>query len=88
MIDKLKTGTNVDSIGINGYALTSADGTISGIYVSSVQTGSPAERTGISGGDFLIGFVVGLVLAAESLLVALVAESLAFLFLGGSDIAR
>jgi S1-C subfamily serine protease len=55
VIDKLKTGSDVDSIGINGYALTSDDGSISGIFVSSVESGSPAERTGITGGDFVIG---------------------------------
>jgi S1-C subfamily serine protease len=55
VIDKLKTGTDVDSIGINGQALTADDGSFSGIFVSSVESGSPADRVGIAGGDFVTG---------------------------------
>ena len=54
IIDQLKTGKDVDSIGINGYALSSDDGSISGIFVSSIESGSPADKAGIIGGDFVL----------------------------------
>jgi serine protease Do len=53
IIDKLKTGENVDSIGINGVAVSNEDRTIVGVWVSSVQAGSAADRAGIKGGDIL-----------------------------------
>ena len=53
VIDELKTGKDVDSIGINGQAVVSEDGTISGIWVSSVQSGSPADKTGVKAGDLV-----------------------------------
>ncbi len=53
IIDKLKIGEDVDSIGINGVAVQSDDGSISGIWVSSVQAGSAADQAGIQGGDIL-----------------------------------
>jgi len=55
VIDQLKTGSDVDTIGINGYALTFDDGdnSFSGIFVSSVESGSPADRVGVVGGDFI-----------------------------------
>ena len=55
IIDELKAGRDVDSLGINGQAIVSDDGTISGIWVSSVASGSPADRAGIIGGDILMG---------------------------------
>ena len=55
VIDQLKSGSDVDSIGINGQALTSDDGSFSGIFVSSIKSGSPADRVGIEGGDFVTG---------------------------------
>ncbi len=54
VIDDLRSGIDVDSIGINGQAVTSEDGSISGIWVSSVKSGSPADRTGITGGDIIL----------------------------------
>jgi serine protease Do len=53
VIDQLKTGKDVDSIGINGQAVVSEDGTISGIWVSSVKSGSPADKTGVKPGDLV-----------------------------------
>jgi len=53
VIDQLKTGKDVDSIGINGQAIVSDDGTVSGIWVSSVKSGSPADKTGVKAGDLL-----------------------------------
>ncbi len=52
VIERLATGEDVDSVGINGEALF-ADG-FSGIWVYSVESGSPADRAGIAAGDLLI----------------------------------
>ncbi len=54
IIEQLKTGKNVDTIGINGQAWVSSDGSVSGIWVSSVESGSPASKAGIQGGDLLL----------------------------------
>jgi serine protease Do len=54
VIDELADGVDVDSIGINGQAVTNDDGSISGIWVSSVKSGSPADQAGIAGGDILM----------------------------------
>ena len=62
IIETLKSGKDVDSIGINGVAVRSDDGTISGIWVSSVRAGSSSDKTGIKGGDILLqlqGFPLG-----------------------------
>lgn len=53
VVDQLRTGTNVDTLGINGTAIVSDDGSLSGIWISSVASGSPADRAGIRGGDLL-----------------------------------
>ncbi len=53
IVDKLSDGQNVDTLGINGSAVVSEDGTFSGVWVSSVASGSPAEKAGIAGGDIL-----------------------------------
>lgn len=54
IINQLRGGTDVDSIGVNGVAVVSTDGTISGIWVSSVKSGSPADIAGIEIGDILL----------------------------------
>lgn len=61
LIEQMRQGENVDSIGINGEAVTDGD-TFAGIWVSSVASGSPADQAGIRGGDFITtleGLVVG-----------------------------
>lgn len=62
VIDQLAQGTDVDSIGINGEALF--DGVNSGIWVSSVESGSTADRVGIRAGD-IITRLEGLELATD-----------------------
>jgi serine protease Do len=52
VVDQLIEGTDVNSIGINGEALN--DGNVSGIWVSSIQSGSPADVAGVKAGDFVI----------------------------------
>ncbi len=51
IINRLAEGENVDSLGINGTIL--AIGEVRGMWVSSVETGSPAGRAGIQAGDFI-----------------------------------
>jgi serine protease Do len=63
IIDKLKGG-DFESIGINGQAVLSEDQTLSGIWVSSVKSGSPADKTGLKGGD-IITQVEGLIIATD-----------------------
>jgi serine protease Do len=55
VIDQLKTGKNVDSLGINGGAVsgTVSNTPISGIWVRSVASGSPADKALIKPGDIL-----------------------------------
>ncbi len=64
IIDELRTGTDVDSIGVNGTAVISEDGSLSGIWASSVKSGSPADKAGIRPGD-IIYQLEGLVLATD-----------------------
>ena len=54
VIDQLRSGKDVDAIGINGEAVKSDDGSLYGIWVSSVKSGSPADKTGIKGGDIIL----------------------------------
>jgi serine protease Do len=53
VIDQLRAGNDVDSIGINGEAVSSEDGSIKGVWVSSVKSGSPADKAGIKAGDIV-----------------------------------
>lgn len=62
LIERLQSGEDVTSIGINGVAINT--GEISGIWVSSVESGSPADQTRIEPGDFLTS-IEGLVLATD-----------------------
>lgn len=62
LVETLRTGVDLDSIGINGEAYDDGDG-FSAIYVYSVASGSPADVTGILPGDFLLeveGIAVGI----------------------------
>ncbi|MCA9972636.1 MAG: serine protease [Anaerolineales bacterium] len=63
VIAELREGNDVDSIGVNGVAVS--DGaTFSGIWVSSVESGSPADQAGLEGGD-IITLMEGLQLATN-----------------------
>ena len=52
IIDRLAAGENVESIGINGEAVNDGAG-LSGIWVASVDSGSPADTAGIEPGDII-----------------------------------
>ncbi len=54
VIDELRAGKDVDTIGINGEAVASQDGSLKGIWVSSVKSGSPADKAGVKAGDIIL----------------------------------
>jgi hypothetical protein len=54
LVEQLSAGTDVDSIGVNGQAVVDSDSSLSGIWVSSVASGSPADRAGLEGGDVIV----------------------------------
>ncbi len=62
VVDDLDEGQDIESIGINGDAFV--DDEFSGIWVYSVETGSPADKAGIEGGD-IITMVESLILASD-----------------------
>ncbi len=64
VVAQLREEQDVDSIGVNGQAVVSQDQSLSGVWVSSVQSGSPADEAGVRGGD-LITKLEGLVLATD-----------------------
>jgi len=64
VIEQLQTGQDVNSIGVNGEAVNTGEG-LSGIWVASVKSGSPADDAGVKGGD-IITQLEGLVLATDS----------------------
>ncbi len=53
VVKQLQNENDVDSIGVNGTAVVSEDGALSGIWVTSVLSGSPADNAGITGGDII-----------------------------------
>ena len=53
IIEILRSGEDVDSIGINGRAVNNGED-LSGIWVASVVSGSPADEAGIEPGDILL----------------------------------
>lgn len=52
VVDALKTG-NQETIGINGKAITSEDGSTVGVWVGGVAAGSPAAKAGVLPGDII-----------------------------------
>lgn len=63
VVEQLRSGQDVHSIGINGQAVTDGE-SLFGIWVNSVESGSPADRAGIEPGD-IIESMEGLVLATD-----------------------
>jgi serine protease Do len=62
IVEQLRTGTDVLSLGINGQAVI--DEGIAGIWVASVASGSPAGELGLRGGD-IIERIEGLPVATD-----------------------
>jgi serine protease Do len=52
-VERLRSDENVDSIGINPQAVT-LDSGLTGVWVASVESGSPADKAGIKGGDIIV----------------------------------
>ena len=67
VISQLRAGQDFDSIGVNGTAVRNEKEGISGIWVASVKSGSPASDVGLKGGD-VITKLEGLVLATDGTL--------------------
>ena len=63
VLGPLREGQDVNSIGVNSTAVSDGE-SISGIWVASVESGSPADRAGIKGGDIILT-LEGLVLATD-----------------------
>ena len=63
VVEQLRAGTDLDSIGVNGEAVITED-EITGIWVASVESGSPADEAGVEAGD-IITMLEGLVLATD-----------------------
>jgi serine protease Do len=63
IVEQLRAGENVNSIGINGEAVVIGD-ELTGIWVASVESGSPAEVAGIEPGDILLT-IEGVTLAED-----------------------
>jgi serine protease Do len=53
-IETLRSGENVDYIGVNGVALPDDAGITLGVWVSSVESGSPADKAGLQPGDVIV----------------------------------
>lgn len=56
IIDKLAAGSDVDSIGVNGIAVDGElfDSAVTGIWVRSVKSGTPADGARIQAGDIIV----------------------------------
>jgi serine protease Do len=63
VIGQLREGQDVHSIGVNSTAVSDGE-SISGIWVASVESGSPADRAGVKGGDIILT-LEGLALATD-----------------------
>ena len=53
VVAQLRKGTTINSIGINGQAVFDEGAGISGVWVTNVDSGSPADKAGLQGGDIL-----------------------------------
>ncbi len=67
IINELKTGKNVDTIGVNGTAVSNEDGSLTGVWVASVQSGSAADKAGVEAGDIIMS-MENLLLATDGTL--------------------
>ena len=55
MVNQLKGGKDVDSIGVNGYAISfGPNNEYPGIWVYSVESGSAADKAGVEAGDIIL----------------------------------
>lgn len=54
VVDVLKTGTDQESLGVNGEAFYDPEAAIAGVWVSGVRSGSPASNAGVEPGDVIL----------------------------------
>ena len=62
VLPDLEAGNDVNSIGVNGQVIVAQDLNLSGVWVSSVKSGSPADKSGVKPGDIIVqleGLVLG-----------------------------
>jgi serine protease Do len=64
IVERLSEGEDIHTIGINAIAVTDPSGTLTGIWASSVVSGSPADEAGIQPGDIITN-MEGLTLAMD-----------------------
>jgi serine protease Do len=64
VVKELQRGTDVLALGVNGQAISDEENGVVGVWVASVQSGSPADETGIEPGD-VIERIEGLPLATD-----------------------
>lgn len=64
IVEQLRSGADVSSIGINGEAVANEDGSLTGIWVSSVASGSAADKAGLQPAD-IITVMEGVSLGAD-----------------------
>lgn len=53
IVEQLQNGESVEDIGINGEIVSSEDGSIVGLWVSAVTSGSLADQVGVRSGDII-----------------------------------
>lgn len=53
LVEDILSGNGGTTTGINGYAITGGESSANGIWVSSVQPGSPSEQAGLQAGDII-----------------------------------
>ncbi len=53
LVERLRQGEDVDSIGVNGIAFEDEQEDVRGVWVTSVQTGSAAFAVGVQAGDII-----------------------------------
>lgn len=53
IISSLSNNEDVESLGINGQAVVSDDGSVYGLWVAGVTSGSPADELGLEPGDIV-----------------------------------
>jgi S1-C subfamily serine protease len=53
VVETLRNGQNLDSIGVNGTAVVNEDQTIVGVWAYSIQPGSAADKAGLKPGDII-----------------------------------
>lgn len=53
IIEQLMSGESLNTIGVNGQAFVSEDSSLGGIWISSVESGSAADKANLKAGDII-----------------------------------